>query len=85
MNKQTIFLEPTIYHDYVVGKEIHCETKQQLHTGDHVMVFKDTIAVSTSVPVPHSSQQSDSIGVEGLVTGVSQRGVAAIALAIRKI
>lgn len=85
MNKQTILLEPTIYHDYVEGKEIHCFSKFDLHTGDHVMVYKNTIAASTSVPVPHSSQQSEAIGVEGIVTIVEQSGAAATEVAIKKI
>jgi hypothetical protein len=84
MNKQTILLEPRTYHEYVEGKEIHCASRLPLETGDHVMVYKNSIAASTSISVPHSSQQAEAIGVEGLITGVEHNGPVADLL-IKKI
>jgi hypothetical protein len=85
MEPQTILLDPAIYHDYVEGKEVSCASKLSLHTGDHVMVYKNSLAASTSIPVPHSSWQSESIGIEGLVTSVAPHSAGAADVAIKKI
>lgn len=84
MNKPTILLAPAMYHDFVEGRQIQCSSDLELHSGEHVVVYKNTLAASTSVPVPHSNQQSDSIGVEGIVTIVDQHG-AALEITINKI
>ena len=83
MSLQSINLKPVLYHDYVEGKDVVCSSSL-LQPGEHVMVFKDTIAATSSVPVPHSSQHSDSIGVEGIVTAV-QHSAGQISATIRKI
>lgn len=48
----------------IIGKHDHLPA-----TGEHVMVFKHSIAAETGVPVPRS-QQSHYIGIEGLITAV---------------
>jgi hypothetical protein len=64
----SIKLTPDMYHAYVEGQEVSCHPpRYELHTGDHVMVFKDTLAATSSISVPNSTQQSQAIGVEGVV------------------
>jgi hypothetical protein len=57
------------YHRYLEGDDVHCRPKETFQQGEHVMVFKDTVAVSTGIAPPRSESLSDNIGVEGLVTG----------------
>jgi hypothetical protein len=74
MNLTSIKLDNRSYHDYLEGKEIVCATSslsnKEIHEGEHVMVFKDTVAVNTNISPPKSEMQSQYIGVEGKVTHV---------------
>lgn len=71
MKLKSINLSVPVYHDYVSGTAVALSpAKIELSVGEHVMVYKDTVAASSSVSVPKSTQQSDSIGIEGVVTNI---------------
>ncbi|HYF66831.1 MAG TPA: hypothetical protein VD884_01785 [Ohtaekwangia sp.] len=71
MKLKSVNLSTPLYHDYVSGTAVvFSPGKEKVSVGEHVMVFKNTVAASTSVSVPKSTQQSDSIGVEGVVTQI---------------
>ncbi len=67
MNLPTININRELYHEFVNGLEVMIDANAGLSPGDHVLVYKNTIAAESSVAVPHVTQQSDSIGVEGVV------------------
>ena len=78
------------YFDFLQGAEVRAgiigKHGQIPATGEHVMVFKHSIAAETEVPVP-KSQQSHYIGIEGMVTAVERGHSAGLhpVLKVRKI
>lgn len=58
------------FHDYVNGNEVEAtaEIKEGniIRPGEHVMVFKDSFAALSDIPVPREKQDL-SIGIEGTV------------------
>jgi hypothetical protein len=74
MNLKSIKLDKTNYHDYLEGKEVLCSasslTTKNLREGEHVLVYRDTVAANTDVSLPKREMQSEYIGIEGLVTSV---------------
>jgi len=73
MNLQTVYLRDN-YHDYLTGAEVESilNTKNTImEPGQHVLVFKDSIAAVTNLAIT-PEKESDNIGVEGLVTQVRQ-------------
>jgi hypothetical protein len=76
MNLKAIKLDNNSYHEYLDGKEIACDASslnnKNLHEGEHILVYKDTVASGTDVGVPKREMQSEYIGVEGLVTRVQE-------------
>lgn len=61
------------YADYLNGKEVEATvvSDRTLEKGMHVMGFHNSIAVNTTLIVPRE-KQSHYIGVEGMVTDISQ-------------
>jgi hypothetical protein len=61
------------FSDYVNGREVEATASLQpgtmLQPGERVLAFKDSIAATTSIPVPREKQDL-SIGIEGTVTQV---------------
>lgn len=73
MNIQTVYLRDN-YDDYLTGAEVEStlNTKNTtLEPGQHVMVFRDTIAAVTDIAIT-PGKQADNIGVEGMITQVRQ-------------
>jgi hypothetical protein len=62
------------YERYVRGDEVLITVKlhDNIFEGDHVLVYKDSIPVTTSVAVPRE-KQSEYIGIEGVVTKLIER------------
>jgi hypothetical protein len=62
------------YENYLNGEEVMTTFKSHdyIFEGDHVMVYKDSISVNTSITVPRD-KQSEYIGVEGIVTKLIDR------------
>jgi len=64
------------FQDYLDGKEVEATAKLKenkvLQPGDHVLVFKDSLAATSTLSVPRSKQDL-SIGIEGTVTQVDMR------------
>jgi hypothetical protein len=62
------------YENYLNGEEVMTTIKSHdyIFEGDHVMVYKDSISVNTSITVPRE-KQSEYIGVEGVVTKLIDR------------
>jgi hypothetical protein len=81
MNLKAIKLDNNTYHEYLSGKEVTCSASdlanKSLHEGEHILVYKDSVAASTSVTLPRGEMQSEYIGIEGLVKHVDaqQQGV----------
>ena len=72
-NIQPVYLGTTSYTAYLAGAEVQSSVdtnNKKMEPGQHVMVFKDTVAASTSLPVP-ADKESESIGVEGMVIQVN--------------
>lgn len=86
---KTIRLEGTEYEQYLAGNEVMCEathlTTRDVREGEHVMVYKDTVANHTNVSVPRREMQSEYIGVEGMVTGIRRNGDHYEGVMIRKV
>jgi hypothetical protein len=59
------------YKEYLDGEEVRAflvdSVAAPLQPGEHVMVFKDSLAAATDIPVP-KQQQAHYIGIEGTVT-----------------
>ena len=76
------------YRDFLEGVEVRAgiigRHDHNPAPGEHVMVFKHSIASETDVPVP-KSQQSHYIGIEGTVTAIEQEPSSAGARAILKV
>jgi hypothetical protein len=74
MNLKSIKLDNKTYDDYLHGKEVRCAatqlTSKNLHEGEHILVYKDTVANNTNSAVPKREMQSEYIGIEGVVTKV---------------
>lgn len=73
MNLKTVYLKDN-YLDYLTGAEVESilNTKNMtMEPGQHVLVFKDSIAAVTDIAIT-PEKEPDNIGVEGLVTQVSQ-------------
>ena len=89
MNIKTVKLDNAAYHEYLEGKEIRCGAagvqNKQLAEGEHVLVYKDTVAAGTSVAPPKSEMQSEYIGIEGKVTQINLRSGDQDEIAIRKL
>lgn len=89
MNLKTIKLDNDSYHEYLDGKEIRCAARalenKSLSEGEHVLVYKDTVAASTSLSPPKSEMQSQYIGVEGTVTRINLHDGDQDEIAIRKL
>ncbi len=90
MNLKTIKLDREKYHEYVEGKEITfpaaaIDNKDDLQEGEHVLVFRDTVAANTNVSPPKSEMQSQYIGVEGMITRANIQTSAGAQIAVRKI
>jgi hypothetical protein len=62
------------YDSYLSGEEVlvTINSHDNIFEGDHVIVFKDSIPVNTSVPVPRE-KQAEYIGIEGIVTKLINR------------
>jgi hypothetical protein len=87
MNLTSVKLDNNSYHEYLEGKEVLCPASalatKHLAEGQHVLVYKDTVAAGTNISPPKSEMQSEYIGVEGKVTNVNimhgnERGIAII-------
>jgi len=86
MEHQSINLNNTMYHDFLSGKEIVFITSQKpLKVGDHLIVYKNTLAATSSVSVPTTELQSDSIGVEGIVTNAKPTDETSQQITLRKL
>lgn len=89
MNLKTIKLDNNAYHEYLDGKEIRCAAgavdNKLLTEGEHVLVYRDTVAAGTAASPPKSEMQSQYIGVEGMVTRINLRTGDQEEIAIRKI
>lgn len=74
MEMKSLTLDNATYHEYLEGKEVSCTadhlTNKSVKEGDHIMVYKDTLASNSDVPLPRREIQSDYIGTEGIVTSV---------------
>jgi hypothetical protein len=74
MHLKTVKLDHSSYQDYLEGKEIHCEagklTTKEVEEGEHIMVYKDTVATNTNISLPRGEMQAEYIGVEGMITKV---------------
>lgn len=59
---------------YLNGKEVDAtaESTENIFEGDHVLVFRNSISATSSVSVPRE-KQSDYIGIEGIVTKLTDR------------
>jgi hypothetical protein len=62
------------YNRYLQGDEvlITVNINDNIFEGDHVLVYKDSIPVTTNIAVPRE-KQSEYIGVEGVVTKLIDR------------
>ena len=89
MNLKTIKLDNDSYHEYLDGKEIRCATatldNKELTEGEHVLVYKDTVATGTTISPPKSEMQSQYFGVEGTVTRINLHTGDQDEIAIRKL
>jgi hypothetical protein len=89
MHLKSVKLDDTSYHEFLAGDEIHCEagklTTKNLAEGEHVMVYRDTVATNTNISLPKSDMQSEYIGVEGMVTKVLKSSEHHEGVVIRKI
>ena len=89
MNLSSIKLDDQRYHDYLEGKEVHCPTSivetRDIAPGERVLVYRDTVTASTAASPPRSEMQSEYIGVEGEVTGVSEAEGNRRGIVIRKV
>ena len=89
MNLKSIKLDNTTYHEYLEGKEVHCSASaaanKHLAEGEHILVYKDTVAASTAVSPPKRAMQSEYIGIEGKVTRVSGQDIGSDEIVIRRI
>jgi hypothetical protein len=74
MEKQEVKIKN--YQEYIEGMEVEAtvEVKNNkiIRPGERVMVFKDSMAASSPIPVPREKQHQ-AIGVEGVVTGTEIR------------
>jgi len=87
MNLTSVKLDNNSYHEYLAGKEVLCPASavatRHLTEGEHVLVYKDTVAAGTNISPPKSEMQSEYIGVEGKVTSINvmrgnERGIAIV-------
>lgn len=89
MNLKSIKLDDATYHEYLDGKEIRCAAQaldnKSVSEGEHVLVYKDTVAAGTSASPPKSEMQSQYIGIEGTVTQINLRSGDRDEIAIRKL
>jgi hypothetical protein len=89
MNLKSIKLDSISYHDYLEGKEVHCSASaaanKHLAAGEHVLVYRDTVAASTAVSPPKREMQSEYIGIEGTVTRVSGQDIESDEIVIQKL
>jgi hypothetical protein len=63
------------FSDYLKGNEVEAtvvKTGAALYTGEHVLVYKDSIASTADVTVP-KQEQSHYIGIEGTITQLGYR------------
>lgn len=89
MDLKTIKLDSTTYHEYLDGKEVRCAAaaidNKSLAEGEHVLVYRDTVAAGTAISPPKSEMQSQYIGVEGMVTRIDLHTGDQEEVAIRKL
>jgi hypothetical protein len=87
MNLPSVKLDNNSYHEYLEGKEVLCPASavatRHLAEGEHVLVYKDTVASGTNISPPKSEMQSEYIGIEGRVTNTNvthgnERGIAIV-------
>jgi hypothetical protein len=74
ISKLPVIRLKTNYENYLNGEEVMTimVSPDYIFEGDHVMVYKDSIPVNTSLTVPRE-KQSEYIGVEGIVTKLIDR------------
>ncbi|MFZ6011806.1 MAG: hypothetical protein ACOYXT_15800 [Bacteroidota bacterium] len=75
MRLESVYIKEN-FSEYLNGNEVEVVTELQeeksLYPGDHVMVYKDTIAATSDLAVP-KHQQSHYIGIEGTITDIGIR------------
>jgi hypothetical protein len=75
MELKRVLLNNTKYHEFLGGQEVDCFRElvhpKDIQQGEHIMVYKDSIAAKTGVTAPTREKQSDYIGVEGTVTAIT--------------
>jgi hypothetical protein len=74
MQLKTIKLSPDLYHEFLEGKEVVCQSdrlsSKDIAVGEHVMIFKDSASAETNVSPPRREMQSEYIGIEGSVLSI---------------
>jgi hypothetical protein len=73
MEIKSLKLDSENYHRYVNGSEVTCiprTGKADFLPGEHVMVYKDTVATNSAAGVPKGEYLTENIGVEGMVVAV---------------
>jgi hypothetical protein len=74
MHLKSVKLDNNTYHEYLAGGDVNCAAEKlsskDITVGEHVMVFKDTVAADTDGAVPKREMQSEYIGIEGTVIRV---------------
>lgn len=95
MELKTVLLNNNLYQEYLNGQEVECTANQinnkNIQPGDHIMVYKDTLASASDIPTPTREKQSEYIGIEGTVTqintltGIHRNEAALQSLKVRKL
>ncbi len=74
MQLKTVKLSPDLYHEFLEGKEVVCQSdslsSKDIVVGEHVLIFKDSTSAETNVSPPRREMQSEYIGIEGSVLSV---------------
>jgi hypothetical protein len=74
MEMRKVLLNHEDFQQYLAGNEVECPPDQLVNgvrTGDHIIVYKNSVASVVDAAVPTREKQADYIGVEGTVTQVN--------------
>lgn len=69
---KSIHLSTIDYHTFLEGQELEyfADKRLSFSLGEHVMIYKNTVAALSDVSLPESALQADAIGIEAMVTAV---------------
>ncbi len=75
MDLKTVLLESKGYQEFLAGNEVECTAdhinNKNITMGEHIMVYKDSLANATELSLPTREKQSEYVGIEGTVTAIN--------------